>query len=497
MRKLLLSTISILAIPVILCGIFVSCGQGGKKSAENKEANTQNIHSTSSEDFIKDADPDATWKMLLQDYQGIWGDTTYLNNLRRYNSLCKAEELASNLYVHLRVKDTMVFLDRVSSMEEDFFDRETYGVRLINKETILLVNEKNGVVQTFKPIEGIHARYNMELMWFSGTYQIYNSEDFPIGIWEFDQEGNIRGGEYNRYGPIGSHFNDDYFPLYSAPSSNLPSLQLILKYDGNNTFSCYEIASLDNPDYFDEPFEKGELKLKLQKIEDKDSDWVNILQNYQGIWADYRYLEVLNKHSSIAKAEAIFLGPNHGHLIVDLRINKYGIWYDSPFGMEPYPLFIKDYKIKTVDEETLLVSGKQVEGEQIFKRVPYKEDLNSSPYYPYSIQFKYVITKMQRLWFAGSYQMLNEEGAMICELTFDEHGKLSGYEDFIHYEFGTDWNSQDYILFSVDNNWKTREYLLLEYNDGSKTFSCFEIEDFDNFEEPFVKKGFKFVLKKM
>lgn len=220
--------------------------------------------------------------------------------------------------------------------------------------------------------------------------------------------------------------------------------------------------------------------------------WDILRKDYQGVWGDYFYLDMLRKYSSVAKARSFYLSSDYKHLLIELQVSEREILTDSPFGMEPYMLDKESYAVKIVDPETLLVKGKKTRGEQTLKKIPYDEELDG--HFNESF-FKYAMEKMQFAWFSGVYEMQDEDGLAIGTIQFDIHGKVDGYGNDMHYTFGYDSDNQDYILLEELNNWQHREYYLLEKN--GICWYLYNVDEFDGFEEPFVKAELKYILKKI
>jgi len=233
---------------------------------------------------------------------------------------------------------------------------------------------------------------------------------------------------------------------------------------------------------------EGNLALPVALDEESAEAWEILERDYRGIWGDISYLENLQKYNSLGKVEKLMVDLDIEVQIGDkMDSDEHNFWVCRINSMEP-DLRRKDaYNPRLVDKDTWMLVSKETGKEQTFKC--FKR--GKTDYYK---DYRFAINKMAFRWFSGSYTMLDPAGNTIGVFEFSEDGQIVKEYEFQRYFLGTDWDFQDYISLYIEGDDK-REYLLLEYS-NDQSFSVYEVEDFDSFDEPFVKKGLKFTIKR-
>lgn len=209
-------------------------------------------------------------------------------------------------------------------------------------------------------------------------------------------------------------------------------------------------------------------------------------QEIWGIWGDISYLRDLKKYNSIGKSV------EHIKFDVDLKISKDLILAMRPSYGEAAVFDTTKFEIIAAGKDSLYIRSKNSGKKQLFlKLLP----LPSNNFDDWDInEEKYsAIALLEWFWFQGEYTLTNSKGKSY-PVSFFKDGTVKGF-DYRNFIFGIDVDGKDYIsFFNEDEDYS--KFMLIEYGVEEKAFYCYNIEDFDDWEYPFIKKSLAFKLQK-
>jgi len=228
---------------------------------------------------------------------------------------------------------------------------------------------------------------------------------------------------------------------------------------------------------------KSEVKTVVSPINVSKTQ-VNIpFKQIQGIWGDVSYLENLNKYNSIEKAFDLI------DFETELRVVGKEISGNKPNQMEPNKLDTTLYSIEIKNENYIWVKNKKTNKQQLYKKFNLGEVKDIYGFEPSAIK------KMEWLWFAGTYDMLDKNNINIRTLEFSDDGHIRDYE-FNEYTFGTDEAKKGYITLFQNPDVTNKGYKCLLLSTKNELLECYFVKDFDDPYEPLIKSEFAFTLRK-
>ncbi len=216
------------------------------------------------------------WKKLCREYQGVWGDWSYLDTLKKYNSVVKTQNIFAKTIIEIRVEEEYIFTDTPFAMEPYMIDKEKYSIKINDNNTLSLVNKETGKEQKFSKFpydtkldsDADHysfkyPMYKMNYDWFYGTYNMFDEAGNNIGQLVFDKYGHVKGyGEQTVY-LLDSNVGEQNFISFSTIPDNPEQREYLLMDRKGNEYLFFDVKDFD----WDEPFVKTNLKFKLRKLQ--------------------------------------------------------------------------------------------------------------------------------------------------------------------------------------------------------------------------------------
>lgn len=214
----------------------------------------------------------------------------------------------------------------------------------------------------------------------------------------------------------------------------------------------------------------------------KDSSTIN--QNYEGIWGDFSYLNILRKCNSVSKADSLF-----GNRIIQLQIEDGNMYISDPYSQENCLIEQDVYDVQIIDNEELFLVNNKTGERQLMQKIIYDKNM-----YHYYDVFDFALNKMRFMWFGGSYDVFDKDNK-IKNIYFDENGNVNGYEKFVSYGFGTDIKGQDFIYFLEEDKSISNKYFLIDYICGK--YYLYNVSGFEDVDIPFIKNDLQMMLNKI
>lgn len=203
---------------------------------------------------------------------GIWGDISYLENLRRFNSVGEARRLVK-FDTDIKVSYNHILVCRPDYLEASDFDEEHYELLFIEKESVLIEKDKDfGNRQKYSkiaelPDEDIWRLWGdeysaismMEWKWFEGKYEVTNLKDKTVKSLYFSDRGEITDEDkkYNYFFGTDSKIQD----FIAFETGNNEYKYMLLEYK-DGFFYCFGISGFTN---WNEPLQKDVPEFKLRK----------------------------------------------------------------------------------------------------------------------------------------------------------------------------------------------------------------------------------------
>lgn len=207
-------------------------------------------------------------------------------------------------------------------------------------------------------------------------------------------------------------------------------------------------------------------------------------EEIHGIWGNIKYLNDLRKYNSIGKVL------EYMKFDTEIKINKDLALIMRPQYMEPTTLDTIKYILLKSSQDSLYVRSRNTGEKQLYIKLMTLPDTILWNLYG---DDKYsAIAQLEWKWFNGKYTLVNDFGGK-SDVTFFDDGSVSGMWQYRFYSFGIDVDGKDFIYMrSHDEEYI---YFLIE-NQPNGEFICYNVEDIDDWEYPFVKKSLAFTLKK-
>jgi hypothetical protein len=251
-----------------------SCSQNQNKP------DSSTTQTTPVEEGAEHNEKDETAIVNKADLYGIWGDESYLDNLKKYNSVSKARELIA-FDTDIKIYKNMILGDRPNYMEPQEFDDQLYSI-LLKDSTLVVTNKKEGNAQAYRMLISIpedteslwelfsrdySAISKMEYMWFSGNYLLINSKGKQLTKIEFDDNGRVvsQRGTYTNYFLDTDAENKDFIALYNNQNEHEDIDDYLLMEYKNGDFYCYNCYNFNESDDWEVPFRKRDLRFILRK----------------------------------------------------------------------------------------------------------------------------------------------------------------------------------------------------------------------------------------
>jgi len=205
--------------------------------------------------------------------QGIWGDISYLDNLRKYNSVSEARKKIK-FDTDIKVSSNNILVCRPDYIEAMDFYSEQYELLFVENEMALFEKDKNfGEQQKYQKLADLSddniwrlwgdeysAISIMEWKWFEGKYESYSMEDKTKKIIEFSDKGIITDENRKLNYFFGTNSRMQEYIAFEIADNNYK--YYLLEYN-NGIFYCFKITNLKN---WDNPIPKEVLEFKLQRI---------------------------------------------------------------------------------------------------------------------------------------------------------------------------------------------------------------------------------------
>jgi len=228
---------------------------------------------------------------------------------------------------------------------------------------------------------------------------------------------------------------------------------------------------------------KGEATTKVPSIKVSNPGTTIPYKQIQGLWGDVSYLENLKKYNSIEKAFCEI------EFETELRVVGNHVSGNKPNQMEPNPLDTALYSIEIKNVNFIWVKNKRTKKQQLYRKFNLGEVKDIYGFEPSAIK------KMEWLWFAGTYDVLDKSNNIIRTLEFTGDGHIRDYE-FNGYAFGTDDAKKGFITLYHDPDLDKKGYKCLLIETKNELLDCYFVKDFDDPYEPLIKSDFAFTLRK-
>ena len=157
--------------------------------------------------------------------------------------------------------------------------------------------------------------------------------------------------------------------------------------------------------------------------------------------------------------------------------------------MEPNRLDTTLYAIEFKNANFFWLINRKTTDRQLFKKFNLGEVKDVFGFKPSAIK------KMEWLWFAGTYDMLDKNNKIVRTLEFTDDGHIRDYE-FNGYAFGVDDAKKGFITLFHDPDVNQSGYKCLLIEPKNELFECYFVKDFDDPYEPLIKSDYAFKLRK-
>lgn len=209
------------------------------------------------------------------DFRGIWGDLSYLENLKKYNSVLEANKQAK-FYTDLKLDSHNGYgltpADSCTTkLELSAYSMKTSGDTLYmqEKETmqrytyIKLLPIPNYYSADELTARKFNALNILRCRWFSGKYRMLNAKKEFVKELIFNSKGQVQGLAYSYYA-LDADTKHDYIGFYTEEGDDIIREVLMMEYrDG--LYYCYNGYLYDEKDKEVVSLAKRELKYILQK----------------------------------------------------------------------------------------------------------------------------------------------------------------------------------------------------------------------------------------
>ena len=214
-----------------------------------------------------------------------------------------------------------------------------------------------------------------------------------------------------------------------------------------------------------------------------------------GVWGNFEYLDKMREYNSVTLAEQDL----KDHPEIELKIDNSIIVFDHPKLMEPQILDSK-YVDVFIGSDSLYLLDTIRNDTILYKKI---KDLPTSisVWGVYGDEYS-AVAHMKFEWFAGNYQWIHVKQNSTEEVYFYKDGFLSDNGNGISYSIysndvitkddSLNVFQEDCLLLGLGEN--DYRYYVMEYEQG--VFNCFSIEEFEDWDEPFIKNELQFQLIK-
>jgi len=204
----------------------------------------------------------------------------------------------------------------------------------------------------------------------------------------------------------------------------------------------------------------------------------------QGIWGNTRYLENLKKYNSVGKVL------EHMKFDTEIKINRNMALIMRPQYMEPSELDSIKYILIKAGTDSLYVRSRNSGEKQLYVKLMSLPD--TVLWNLYDDERYSAISILEWQWFQGKYNLTDKKGKK-TEVSFNLDGSVEGM-DYQFYSFGIDVDGKDFLyLRAFDDEYL---YLLIEHQPNA-LYNCYNVEDVDDWEYPFIKTSLAFKLQKV
>ena len=204
----------------------------------------------------------------------------------------------------------------------------------------------------------------------------------------------------------------------------------------------------------------------------------------QGIWGNMNYLENLRKYNSVGKVLELI------KFDTEIKINSDMALIMRPQYMEPAELDSVKYILLDAGPDSLYVRSRNTGEKQLY--IKFMSLPDTVLWNLYEDEKYSAISMIEWQWFQGKYNLTSDK-ADKKEVSFQIDGSVKGmYYDF--YSFGIDVDGKDFIY--LEKQGEEYSYFLIEYK-SDNLFECYNIEDVEDWEYPFVKTTLAFKLQKV
>lgn len=215
----------------------------------------------------------ATLRVNRQIPEGIWGDFSYLDILKKYDSVSKADSIFGNRIIQLQIEDGNLYASGPYSQESTPLEENLYDIKLIDDENLVLIDLNTGDRQRMQKIvydiskSHYYEIFNlvlnkMRFMWFGGCYDV-SDKDNEINKIYFGEDGSVKGYEgFISYG-FGTDSEGQDFIYLTEKGDQIKYKHLLINYVSGE-YLLYNAGECED---IDMPLIKADLKMTLKKVE--------------------------------------------------------------------------------------------------------------------------------------------------------------------------------------------------------------------------------------
>lgn len=270
MKKIVLICLSFLFL------LVSSCKNKTKEPPQNEKWNVAKIDSTLSQKVYSDTEEEEELrKPYPAEIHGIWGNTTYYDYLKKYNSIGKSLE-NMKFDNEIKINSTLALVMRPQYMEPVALDTIKYALLKGGIDSLYVRSRNTGEKQLFLKLISLpdtilwslyeddeySAISRLEWRWFCGKYELTNSFGGKINT-EFFADGTVSGTWQYQFYSFGIDVDGKDF-LYMR-SHDDEHIYFLIEYQPNGDFICYNVENTDDWEY---PFIKKSLAFTLRRTND-------------------------------------------------------------------------------------------------------------------------------------------------------------------------------------------------------------------------------------
>lgn len=251
--------------------LFFSCTS---KKEEPSVSNDNNIHETEVSNVESNEYQIIPFPYPVE-IHGIWGNCSYLDDLKQYGSIGKSVE-RMRFDTDIKISHSEALVTRPQSPDPSFFDTIKYEILKAGIDSLYVRSKNTGQKQLFIKMMNLpdtiltnlytdDGKYSaiamLEWKWFHGNYNLTHPDGKTKTV-SFNIDGTMKGIEpYSKYIFSIDVDGKDFVTLMEDEDT---SDFLLIEKETNNSFICYNIKDFEDWEY---PLEKASLAFKLEKID--------------------------------------------------------------------------------------------------------------------------------------------------------------------------------------------------------------------------------------